>query len=396
MKIQIFKKCIFSEIKIGIYLCFVAHGVCYIPALTYINIRAANDSPRNINVSIAHVFYFFGAAIAASLIRGVAWTDFHTLTRNVGIFILCTSCVIFVLLGACECLRNKTKMFAYKQSLDKNLQSQNATGRIFSEQYYAITENLPELNFRKGNLVAKEVSMIVYVLLSKSTSIIYYYYPFYFYVHLFTNLSSGLPMNMSASYVHWNGLIGIILSTILLIWFSPKSSYLFTTMFKIFWLILCTILVATSFGSTGLTAMFWILFVVNAMGHSYPDIFILDYATLKFNEFIMALCYLAEMMTIGSIFFAVLINPHGWVPIGNSSDKYMIGHCLAFGLIFLHLIISGLVILPAIHNKSLLETKNLCWLQFYGMQKTVQKFVKCQCCECCRPLERSRRSIRDA
>lgn len=360
-------------------MCFVAHGVCYIPALTYINIRAANDSPRNINISIAHIFYFFGTSISASLITGVNWSDFHTLTRNVGIFIIVSSSIIFFGLGACELLQNNYKMFAYKQSLDKNLQSENEGGKIFKEQYFAIIENLPDLNFREGNLVAKEISMIIYVFISKATSIIYFYYPFYFYVHLFTIMSGGFMV--TSSMVHWLGLAGVILSTIFLIWFSPKSSFLFTTMFKIFWLVLCTILVSTSFGSTGLTAVFWIFFAVNAMGHSYPDIFILDYATLKFNEFIIAFSYLAEMITIGIIFFSVLTNPYGWVPIGNNAHKYMIGHCLAFGIIFLHLIISGLIVLPAIHNKSLLETKNLCWLQFYGMQKTIQKFFKCECCK---------------
>lgn len=360
---------------------FIGHGACYIPALTYINIRGANDAPRNFNISLAHIFYFLGAAITASLVTGRDYHHFNLLTRNVGILLIIGPSVLLAGFIVCEIFRSRYKIFAYKQSLDKNLNSENLGGKIFTEQYFAIADqDFPNLEFRPGNLVAKEISMIVYVVISKTTSIVYFYYPFYFYVSHFTTLSSGDAMGTMATYVHWAGLIGIILSSIMLLWFSPKSGFLFTTMVKIIWLILCTILVQTSYGSMGLTAILWILFVVNGLGHSFPDIFVLDYATMKFNEFILAITYAAEMLTVGIVFFSFMADQTSWVPSGEPI-KYMLTHCLVFGLLFLHLIISGLIVLPAIHNKSLLETKNLCWIQFYGMQKTIQNCAKCKCCK---------------
>lgn len=351
---------------------FAGHGLLYIPALTYINIRASSDSPRNFNVALAHSFYFLGFCVTGILSyteenSGVfSIYNFQYYNRNVGILLTVAAGVLILGFISNEGLNKRSDGYNSKQSLDQSFKMENDSGQIFTEKYFMPSNNLPDSQIETFNSFCKEFTLTCFALLSKTTNIVYFFYPFYVYVMLFTQLRTG---HVIISMVHFVGFAGVILTNALLLVVSPKIGFLISIIFKIIWLVIATIVVSTSYGTNGLMVIFWMFFFFNGFGYSYPDIFILDYTSLKYNEIILSIGYLFEMITIGSVFYFFITDPLWWLPSGDDSMYFMLYHCISFGIVFLLLAIVASFLIPSVQKETLLETKNITWVQYFRMQE---------------------------
>lgn len=361
----------------GLYFCFSGHGIAYIPALTYINVRASSTSYRNINVSLAHIMYFIGVAISASLSNGkfdkfsvIQQSEFHSLSSQIGILLLCSSLLILAGFIAFDMLKNRYTVCDYKKSLDNTVDMEIFSNQIFNQKYFLRAHTMPAADFRLSKLAIKELSMFVFVIVAKTSSLVYFFYPFYFHT---IQLTSDISQELTAiTRVHWIGVLGLTISITLLIWLSSKVIFLISVILKLISLVIVAILFSTSSGSHGLMVFMWIFMFFNAFGYSLADVFIIDFSNLKFNEIILAIGYIVELMTTGIIFCKFVLNSNI-----NSSEldaSNMVRWCLAFGLIYIALIFSVILLVPRAHYKSFLETKNLTWSQFYNLKS----FLKCE------------------
>lgn len=354
---------------------FAGHGISYIPTLTYINIRASNDSPRNFNVALSHTFYFLGFCITAILSYtqnaegSFSLSEWHNYNHNVGILLTVSAGVLVLGIVFNEILNIKSGDYNSKKSLDQSFEMENDSGQIFSEKYFMPSNNLPDSQIDSRNSFSKEFGFICFALMSKTTTMFYFFYPFYFYVLLFTVSASG---KLIISMVHFVGFAGVILSNLTLFAISPKLGFQISIVFKIIWMVIVTIVASTSQGTNGLMVIFWMFFFFNGFGYSYPDIFILDYTSLKYNELVLAFGYIFEMLTIGTVFYYFVKDPEWWLPAaGDDAMYYMLFQCITFGIIFLILAIVSSFLIPAVRKQSLLETKNITWVQYYKIKKNV-------------------------
>lgn len=359
--------------KIGLYFCFAGHGIAYIPTLTYINVRASKTSYRNINVSIAHLMYFIGIAVAASCSNGkfdsfhqIQKSEFLNLSHKVGVLLLCSSLVILAGLVATEMFKNRFTVCDYKKSLDESVDMEIFSSQIFNQKYFLRVQDMPVADFRLRKLAVKELSMFMFVITSKVSSLVYLFYPFYFYTIYLTNQKS---LELTAiTRVHCMGVVGLTISILLLKWLSSKVIFLISLSLKLISIVIVTILFQTSFQSYGFMVFMWIFMCFNAFGYSLSDVFIIDFANLKFNEIILAIGYTAEMMITGIVFYNFIISG----PAAFNTNV-ILNQCLSFGIVYVVLTVSAILLIPRTHYKSLLETKNLTWVQYYNLKS----FLKC-------------------
>lgn len=295
--------------------------------------------------------------------------QFLTLTQHAGIVILCTSLAIILAFIGFEMNRKRSSTFDYKRSLDESVEMEIFSSQIFNQKYFLPTQNLPDANFSFPNVVIKELSMFVFVTLSKATSLIYFFYPIYYYAVVFTgNNSSNFA---SITQLHWMGVVGLSISILLLFWFSSKTIFLISLIIKLNSIVIVTILFSTNFNSYGLMIFMWFFMCFNAFGYSLPDIFIIDFASLKFNELILAFGYLIEMLTTSMIFYN-FVSSTGTTSImtavASEGSYSMIHPCIAFSICYGVLAFGLIILIPRTHYKSLLESRNLSWVQYHNMK----------------------------
>lgn len=317
-------------------------------------------------MSIPHAFYLLGVAAGAfAVLESLKFTTKYlkpqTLANDMGILIVAVSAGVLLGYAFTEALLHimpKTG-FNYKRISDSNLENENNGGLIFEKKYFNFENNS---QLKVPNMIGKNITLIIFAIASKSLNIIYFYFPFFVLNNSATlQIRGELIMHVAL----WIGFGGLVCSLIFLCGLSTKSTMIVSCLLKIVSLIATTIIINQSFPSSSIQIMLWIQFLFFGFGYSLPDLNILELTSLKYNEIILAIGYIVEMVFIGVIQYTTIVYPDFWFGYAKSLDL-MLQHCIAFGIIFLVLIVATFIIMPSIYNKSLLATKNI--VLMYGFK----------------------------
>lgn len=353
----------------GIYLCLIGHGFCYVPALSYINIRSSNTTSRKLRLSLPHILYLFGVALGATItvnnlesFRGIVNLD--RINRAIGTSIIVSTVIILVGYIINDLCQYYTTGYNYKCCLDPSLQRENESGEIFHQKIYNVIgrENMyANINWSPDDIDqinnSKEMTAIIFSIFSRGLSAIYFYYPFvYLTYHVSVTLSSALTFY----FIHWIALFGVICGSLLLMSYSTKNLFIAACSMIIISLIINTILTSMWFPMVSLMVLMWIGYFVIGFGHSYADIVTFEIVSLKNNEIAMTIGYVAQMITIGTVLHGVIVNFNAWFCFRCGAYVHIIlRHSLSFIFLCVMLIIIAIIIMPKIRTQTLLEVKNI-------------------------------------
>lgn len=351
------------------YLVLLGHGVCYIPALTYINIRSSQTGTRIFRISLAHIFYLFGVAVGAMvtvkriIIINRYFVDKLYINSSISLIITVSSALLLVGYILNEICQFQFKNYNYKMSLDHNVQRENDNKEIFKRKIFTITKSsseVPPTNDVKIAANARvEILSVCMAIIAKGLSLCYFYYPFGYLSYYVTQLLT-VQLQMKYFQIHWIGFAGIVASAILLTHVGIKRVFISSCIMKVIILIVLTIITSMSFSMVSLKVFFYISYFFFAFGYSYADVVCFEIVNLKYTEITLVLGYLAEMIAIGTIQYGVITNVYDWFCFSDCRNvDIILKHSLAFIILSVILVISAIYTMPRVRSTmSLLEAKN--------------------------------------
>lgn len=294
---------------------------------------------------MAHALYLCGISLGVALNSTnisfqyffIAAEDLHI---NFALVLLMYSLWIGLILCIVELLRNK---YVYKKSLDDNFQRHNEDGEIFLMSDFQILTNDKSQNAVQTSSTFKNCLRTIFAIASKSTTLIYFYYPIHF-----LNWNRMTPEFYIAP---WIGFFGALTSSVVLLQYDLRNSFIVSCIFKIFALFFLTY--------THCNFMLWLSFFLLGFGYSYADLNIIDLSSLKYNEIVLCIGYSVEMIVVGATVYLFNLDPYGWL---NLDSNYLIiksNDMLAFNIIFIIVAFGATVLVPKMLWKSILDTKNI-------------------------------------
>lgn len=332
----------------GFLLFFFGHGLCYIPALTFINIRAPATSNRLFRISLAHAIYLCGIALGVSLnSTNFSYRYFfiaaEDLNLNFAFVLIIYTLWIALVLGVVEILRFK---YVYKKSLDDDFQRHNEDGEIFLlDEFQVITTNVvkPQKIIIQNSSKFKSGLRTIFAVSSKVTSFIFLFYPIHF-----LNWNRTTPDFLISP---WIAFIGALASSMILVKYGLRNSFIASSILKIFALFFLTY--------TKCNFMLWLSFFILGFGYSYADLNIIDLTSLKYNEIVLWIGYSIEMIIIGATIYLFNVDPYVLL---NLSSNYLVlkyNYVLGFNIIFVVIIFGATVLVPKVLSKSILDNRNI-------------------------------------
>lgn len=348
----------------------MGHGICYIPALSYINIRSKSEKDRIVNLTVPHVLYVTGIGVACL----VNFQFVYHLPISImypkpfdlnALLVAILSFLIFVGVGVNEWAQMKSS-YNYKFSLDPNIQREIENKTLFDRKYFPITndphQSVPITNATITRSTRRETGLTVFAYFSRIQSLIYLYAPFHYFNHIMTViLYSPLLVFIPTIFA----ILGICISATLLLVFNYKMHFLVIWINQLsamlFWILN---LVLAPLLNAWIVVPTWITFAFLSMSRPAADIHILTYTRIKHSELHMGFSYALEFLILGLMQYYSLLYPTSIFGSGSTYFSFLAGHVIAFYIAILLVGIYGLAVMPSkkfFGSKtfvSLLEIKN--------------------------------------
>lgn len=327
---------------LAVYYMFFGHGLIYIPGLVYFNIRASPTSPRLFKMSLVHVFYLLGFAIGTSVMSD-DFTLFSKVKglkgRTLNFAVVQLNMSAWILLGFLVYRLFSSKSDA-KKSLDTEFQRINDQKQIFNvNDYQMLPQQMDDVSGTRSEFNIKNCFRIVFALVGKSQSFIYFFYPFHYI---------NLTLTNATFYVApWIGFVGALGSSVLLLKTTLRNGFIISCLVNI-----AAIFFLTSFtyNYTTLALAFYLL----GYGYSYGDLCIICLTSLKYQEIFLFIGYSAEMIFIAEVYLKFVSNPYNLTYVIMEYFSYI----LPMSLCFVALAVGALLILPSLFRKSVLDTQD--------------------------------------
>lgn len=358
-------------------------GFSYVPALVYINIRA--HKYRAVKVALAHVWYIFGFAVGTTILieTGVASNQvFYTYSY----FLMGFSGLLLLGYIINEILQFANQDYDYKVCLDHWLLQANNFDAILRKKYFLV-DTKSKITDKPGRYVVRQqAGVIPMVLLGKLLNVMYFYYPFLDLSYLSMSKNSDPHLYIC----HYFGVAGVICSTILLIWKSPRFGLIDSCGLKIVFIVILTVLTHADFTKTRI--LFWFFYLCVGFGYSHPDINILELTNFAWTEVILTFGFIFEFVLIGAMHYTTIYERDTILSFTENAETFdvhiILRHSIAFGVVCLILAIIALFLQPGTHNLTVLEIKNLMSLKYGHSQSTQQLHETQPTFQSHRPLSR--------
>lgn len=321
---------------------FFGHGICYIPGLVYLNIRASPSSARIFKKSLVHVVYLLGFAIGTSVmsdefklfskiegLKGQA-LDFAVIQLNMSAWILLGFLVY----------RLFSPKLDSRKSLDTEFQRINDQKEIFDlKEYQMLPQQMNDVTRMRYDIDLKVYLQTIFALFGKTQSLIFFFYPFHYI---------SLSLTNTTFYVSsWIGFLGAMGSSVLLLKTTLRNGFIISCLLNVVAMIL---LMNFTYNYTTLFLSFYFL----GYGYAYADLIIISLTSLKYQEIFLFVAYSMEIFFIGEVY--ANFNSHSY------NLMYLIMEYLNFILpmsfICVALAVGAIMIVPNIFRKSLLETQD--------------------------------------
>lgn len=323
---------------------FFGHGICYIPGIIYIQIRASPTSPRLFKMSLVHFVYLLGFAIGTTLTSS-KFILFSTKEsyHNVQIynFIITQFYIVsLILLGFLINHFFLSKNINFKTSLDSEFQRINDQEEIFTRnEYQMIPQQLEDTDGMKNSSDLKIILRKIFGVFSKTQSLIYFFYPF----HYMNVVLAGDKFYITT----WVGVFGAIISSFVLLRTTQRNAFMTSCLLNIFALILITNFI-NSF------VILYFSFFCFGFGFSYADLNIVSLVSFNYQEFILFMGYCFEMIFIGEIYANFGYDPERLVYTYFGYLDYI----LPMTCLFVALSLGSLMLMPNMFKKSVIEIQD--------------------------------------
>lgn len=344
------------------------------------NIRVSSTSSRNIKVSLAHVIYFFGIALGATITTNHLPQN-RTILHNhrdvntaIGTGILVTTLLIFFGFIGNELMQLFITDYNYRKSLDVNFQRENEDATLFDNKLFKIDGQ--EGQYDHLNLDEKKIAsrftirdfwLIIFSIVSRVLNIICFYYPF---IYINSQVTRNVAEDNAFHSIHWMAFAGLACFTILLRKSSTKPLLSWACILMIIMLHLQTIFISFGYKTPLVYIFMKFTFFIFGFGYSLPNLICFETIKLKYIELILGIGYLVEMITVGTIISSVTIDTDDWFceSVNCTEFDYVIfQHSLSFVLLLIFVNFFGYYAVPKVAaNKSLLESKNITKLKSMG------------------------------
>lgn len=346
------------------------------PALAYVNIRVNNDKYRTFKIAMCHCWLLSGFLVAAiletELIKNeTIQSELHiNVTVNYGYAMIAIAVPILIGYIVNDSLQYFSDEYDYKVPLDTTLYRENNYGILMSRRWFdtgATTEvsRYTEMVKPIGKNTTKCILRTIFLIASKATSLVYFYVPF-MYINMWLSIGTVTDIQQFLPFVAYLlGVVGIFVSTILLIFTSVQDSFIVSCTLKIIAVFVVTIMMGVV-GIEGTSAeptkvIFWCAYALFGYGYSHPDINILELTVFKWSELLLSIGFIVEMIIIMVfqyyIHFDLSVVFQQTITDGH---EIILTHSIVFVVIFVILgLVSFTVVIPNTFGLSLLEIKNL-------------------------------------
>lgn len=295
---------------IGVSLGSVSFGLIFIAGLNYIYIRAKTEI-RNVKLSLCHLWFLFGIGLTWTITAENELSNFQNKNAYVGGIIAGFSIFVAILIITNELL-NVQHDYNYKESLDPDVNRENAINSIFHKKNFQITyiKQAKQLYLDKKIWTSKTWSpkkqywSSIAVVLMKVRGLFVFYYPYYLLSIILGSLNFGFDL-LWINY--WFPVIGALLGTIVIRFTSPKLLFLSSSIFQIVFLVILTVSYEHGYS---LATEICLCFLLITFGASYStaDILILDSASLRNSELFLAFGFIIEMILIALIQVVTVVD----------------------------------------------------------------------------------------
>lgn len=358
------------EPSVGIYVGLIGHGILYVSALSYFNIRTSGR--RFYKTSFCHFYYLLGVAVSSNVFNNtIDWQNPYArriMVSKVGLTIAISAGIVLFGFVINEILQWTYSSYDYKKCRDPTMERENNNGQLLMHKHFQIMGYTSAENIPSSAPQHSETTLVVFSLLSRAKNVIMFYFPFYL-INIYTTLGNILWFQTNFYVAQWFALGGILISIGLISHYKFQSAYKLSCAFKIVMLILVTCSALSNFPNNAARVLMWVLFMSFGFGYSFSDITTLNMTALKYNELVLAVGYSLEIILIGMIHYYTIFTPNAFFnPNATSYVQIFLRHTISFTVLMCILFMGASFILPRVPLQCLLKIKN--YYHFRNFQPT--------------------------
>ncbi|CAD7091752.1 unnamed protein product [Hermetia illucens] len=338
---------------IGAYLVFAAHGATYVCSLSYLHISSGKDT-RTMYISSCFAWYILGIAAGVAVIPDafIATAEQSKATSNLYldfafVFMACTI-IVTIMLVFIRVLQEMGSV-EYKTMVDDELRLLNQNGRIFEDRRSVIARVRDTKSFFYVTKNKQWLVSFVLLVCEGVYSSLFTYFALWFSLNPAVKLSDGSTFDL----IMWCALLGGVIGTVLMSFFTLKIIFVASVCTQIILLIIGVILGAT----IGNLVPFWIIAFLFGVMFPCIKISIIETSAFRFSEILIFISYVILLVPIGviNVYFVADSSNLFFYSLDRST---LAAHAFAFLIIISMLsIIVGLQV-PRLFKASLLEIQH--------------------------------------
>lgn len=322
------------------YLAAGAHGVIYIAALSFLNIRFSSHF-RGSRIALGHFVYLLGCAATGQITSKLHWE------QNFGIALSFSTGISLIMLSTNELLQY-FKVHDYKSSLDPTVDAVNKQGLLLLDRKEIVdTLRSNSAHFPEGftmivTQVKRRWKLTPLLLLLKVQGFMLLESPMEWTIQEF--------MQPQFKWVfHWIPTGCVILFVLLSVFISPRKTYLAFTVMQIVCLASAMIVITASFTDFVIPAL--IYYAMLSVCYPVADISLMDTSDPGLTELYIAIGFGIEKLLIALFTFTVSYN-HSLVFAAEIEHSFL-AYSASFLIYTILMIILVYFVYSNTHDKSL-------------------------------------------
>lgn len=343
----------------GIYISFVGHAICFVPAISYINLRIKNTDTRLVKLAVPFCLHVLGIGVACVINASYVEINFlngsYIYPKDIDLNALLSAALSALLICGFLyniCVHQRKNTYNYKMSLDYNIQREIGSNQILHYKYFSIDNSQTGY---LGENSKKQIALPIYAILTTIQSIIFLYPPYHYFSYL---MSLGMSTARDILYGPIFGIVGITISLILFKLLDYKKQYISVSIGQIIYFIIWIIIIAADFNYTAVQYTGYVAFGFFAMTRPHAYINITSYTSIKMTDFYVGVVYFIEMVVLGMIQYYSIYKSSVIFGPSNTLFTMIAGNAISLFVIIVILLLVGIKLLPNEKFTSLLTIKN--------------------------------------
>lgn len=354
---------------VAVYFAAIAHGLTYVAAFSYVNLRVSNR--RSLRLAAGHIWYFLGCGLASQVVNLKFigdMADKHDLFyKQIGTLMSVSSGILLLMLTINESL-HFTKIYNYKCSLDDEINKANNVHSLYLTRDEVVTalQTVPVSGYKLQITQNYDRSTVFWMLLLKLKGFALFSSVMIYFAGTASMIQNG---NKSFYLIQWMVFIGCVISVPAYAFYSTKILfYLFSTS-QVLGLIAATIVYSDSESLVDAAIPLWMYYAFLGAGYCIADIALLDVAPLKSTESFLAVAYFIEILPVAIVQYCLFYQIEAIILHDNIITFRVHSIALIFLLAVLMIVIS--LNMPNTYGKSLFQIRN----ELFGINYVRQNIV---------------------